>query len=259
MIVKKLSGITSSKRTLGHFTEVGGAGMRALWGKREVKLGSARWVGGTAVHEEKNNTSRVYVAIEGDIRGFFTIKSKYRPELAETIAALQKTGFETYLLSGDKPTDKAFLTPVFKKETNILFEQKPEEKLHFIENLQTKSNRNVLMVGDGLNDAGALRQSNVGLAVSDDINNFSPSCDAIVEGSQLAQLPAYINLAKSGQRIIKISFAISLFYNAAGLAFAISGNLSPVIAAILMPVSSITIVAFTTLATSLAAKRWIKN
>jgi Cu+-exporting ATPase len=115
------------------------------------------------------------------------------------------------------------------------------------------------MVGDGLNDAGALRQSDVGLAVSDDINNFSPSCDAIIEGSQLSILPGYIRLARSGQRIIRQSFAISLIYNIGGLAFAVSGSLSPVMAAILMPVSSITIVAFTTLASKVAASDLIKN
>ena len=151
------------------------------------------------------------------------------------------------------------LTPVFGNESNLLFEQTPEDKLRFIQKLQTGRLRNVLMVGDGLNDAGALRQSDVGLAISDNINNFSPSCDAIVEGSQLSKLPAYINLAKSGQRIIKISFAISLIYNLAGLSFAIAGKLSPVIAAILMPLSLITIVAFTTVASNIAARRLIKN
>ncbi|HEV7380937.1 MAG TPA: HAD-IC family P-type ATPase, partial [Dyadobacter sp.] len=177
----------------------------------------------------------------------------------ETIAELQREGYRTYLLSGDKPTDKALLTPIFGDSSSLLFSQTPEEKLRFIENLQTAEGRNVLMVGDGLNDAGALRQSNVGLAVSDDINNFSPSCDAIVEGNELTKLPAYMRLARSGQKIIKWSFGISLFYNITGLAFAITGNLSPVIAAILMPVSSITIVAFTTIASNMAARKWVKN
>ncbi|MCE7040825.1 heavy metal translocating P-type ATPase metal-binding domain-containing protein [Dyadobacter sp. CY312] len=259
MIVKKLADTTASKRSLGNYTETGGAGISAYWGKKEVRLGSSKWVGATVSTEEKSDASHVYFSVENEVYGYFTVKSKYRPELAETIKALQKNGYHTYLLSGDKPTDKALLTPVFGDGSSLLFEQKPEEKLRFIENLQQTEYRNVLMVGDGLNDAGALRQSNVGLAVSDDINNFSPSCDAIVEGNQLAKLPAYMKLAKSGQQIIKLSFGISLFYNIAGLAFAVTGNLSPVIAAILMPVSSITIVAFTTLASNLAARKWIKN
>jgi Cu+-exporting ATPase len=259
MIVKKLANTTASKRRLGSYTETGGAGISAYWGKKEVKLGSARWVGATIPTEEKSDASHVYLSVDNEVYGYFTVKSKYRPELAETITALKQSGYHTYLLSGDKPTDKALLTPVFGDTSSLLFEQKPNEKLQFIENLQQTQNRNVLMVGDGLNDAGALRQSNVGLAVSDDINNFSPSCDAIVEGNQLARLPAYMKLAKSGQQIIKLSFGISLFYNITGLAFAITGQLSPVIAAILMPVSSITIVTFTTIASNMAARKWIKN
>lgn len=259
MLVKKLENVTGSRRVLTHFEETGGAGIKALWGKTEVKLGSSKWVENTDPTEQTDNSSHVYVSFDQQIKGYFTLKSKYRPELAKTVNILQKEGFETYLLSGDKQTDRAILSPIFGKDSNLLFEQKPEEKLRFIENLQKNEGRNVLMIGDGLNDAGALRQSNVGLAVSDDINNFSPACDAIVEGNQLEKLPSFINLAKSGQCIIKISFAISLLYNVFGLSFAIAGKLSPVIAAILMPVSSITIVLFTTLATNISAKKWMKS
>lgn len=258
MLVKKLKNITASGRILMRFEEAGGAGIKAFWGKTEVKLGSSTWVKNTDLTEKTDNASHVYVSIDNKIKGYFTLKSKYRPQLAKTVSTLQSANFETYLLSGDKQTDRSILSPIFGNDSNLLFEQKPEEKLDFIHILQ-KNGRNVLMIGDGLNDAGALRQSNVGLAVSDDINNFSPACDAIVEGNQLEKLPSFINLAKSGQQIIKISFAISLLYNVFGLSFAIAGKLSPVIAAILMPVSSITIVLFTTVATNLSARKWMKS
>ncbi|MCF0058013.1 heavy metal translocating P-type ATPase metal-binding domain-containing protein [Dyadobacter sp. CY356] len=259
MLVKKLDNITASRRMLIQFEETGGAGIKAFWGNQEVKLGSSKWVEQVEPTEKVQDGSQIYISIDRKIKGYFTLKSKYRPELAKTVSVLQEEGFETYLLSGDKQTDRSILLPIFKKDTNLLFEQKPEDKLHFIEYLQKKEQRNVLMIGDGLNDAGALRQSNVGLAVSDDINNFSPACDAIVEGNQLGKLPSFINLAKLGQRIIKISFAISLLYNVFGLSFAVAGKLSPLIAAILMPVSSITIVLFTTIATNISAAKWMKN
>jgi len=259
MLVRHLKDFTTSKRILSGFTESEGAGIKAFWGKREVKLGSLKWVGSSSLIDNHDNASHIYVSIDGKTKGFFTLKSKYRPELAETVKTLQTSGFQTYLLSGDKPTDRTFLAPIFGDQSNLLFEQKPEEKLSFISGLQHREKRNVLMIGDGLNDAGALRQSDVGVAVSDDINNFSPACDAIVEGEQLVRLPAFINLAKAGQRIIKLSFSLSLFYNMLGLSFAVSGKLSPVIAAILMPVSSITIVLFTTIASNLAARKWLKK
>lgn len=258
MLVKNLEHVTASKRALTDFEETGGAGMSAIWGKQPIKLGSAKWVGYKNALPDQDNASHVYISIDQIVKGYFTVKSKYRPEMGETVRELQKEGFDTYLLSGDKPTDQSFLSPIFGNSSHVLFEQKPDEKLSFIAKLQ-KAGKNVLMIGDGLNDAGALKQSNVGLAVSDDINNFSPACDAIVEGRQLEKLPSFIKLAQSGQKIIKISFAISLLYNMIGLSFAMAGKLSPVIAAILMPVSSITIVLFTTVATNLAARKYLKS
>lgn len=258
LLAKHLADVPASRRVLSSFSETSGNGMVAQWGARTVRVGSASWVGLQADQNPAQESSRVYVAIDDTVKGYFTIRSKYRPELAETLSALRQAGIRTYLLSGDRPTDRAHLAPLFGEDAVLLFNQKPEQKLDFVRALQ-KQGRHVLMVGDGLNDAGALRQSDVGLAVSDDINNFSPSCDAIVEGNQLRLLPGYMALARSGQRIIRQSFAISLIYNILGLSFAITGHLSPVIAAILMPVSSITIVAFTTLASNAAARRALKN
>lgn len=257
LIAAHLGHVPVSRRTLTGFSETSGKGMLAYWGNREIRVGSAEWVGDVPA-DQPVQSSQVFVAMDGIIKGHFTVRSKYRPELPETLTALRAAGIQTFLLSGDKPTDQEMLTPLFGSESLLLFNQKPQQKLDFVQKLQQQGRR-VLMVGDGLNDAGALRQSEVGLAVSNDINNFSPSCDAIVEGSQLGKLPGYMHLARSGQRIIRQSFAISLIYNIAGLSFAVAGKLSPVIAAILMPLSSITIVAFTTAASNLAARRWLKS
>jgi Cu+-exporting ATPase len=259
MIVKALQHKRSAKRAITGFTETSGSGISATWGHQQVRLGSASWVGLQSDFEKSEHGSRVYLAINEDVAGYFSVRSQYRPELPETITSLQTEGFETYLLSGDKPTDRSFLLPVFGDETHLMFDQKPDDKLKFIAGLQKNQMRNVLMVGDGLNDSGALQQSNVGVVVSDDINNFSPACDAIIEGNQLSRLPAYIKLAKAGQTIIKASFTVSLLYNLLGLSYAMAGNLSPVIAAILMPVSSITIVLFTTAATNWGARKFLKN
>jgi Cu+-exporting ATPase len=138
----------------------------------------------------------------------------------------------------------------------MLFNQKPEDKLNFIRQLQDQG-KNVTMIGDGLNDAGALQQSNTGIAVSDDLNNFSPACDAILDGKLLPRLSTLISFCRDSKRVIAWSFALSLIYNAVGLYFAVMGELQPVIAAILMPTASISIVSFATLTSSLAA--WKKG
>ncbi len=111
------------------------------------------------------------------------------------------------------------------------------------------------MVGDGLNDAGALAQSNVGITISENINVFSPACDGILDASKFQQLYAYILASKKAMKIIKLSFILSLLYNIVGLYFAVTGQLQPVIAAILMPLSSISVVAFTTVMTNLIGRK----
>ncbi|TDB61113.1 heavy metal translocating P-type ATPase [Arundinibacter roseus] len=261
LIVKSLAESSTSRKAFTQFEEQEGAGLRAVWGRQVVRMGSKAWVmegGAVPVEELEPGTRnpRVYVAFNGESRGYFDVKPRYRPGLTDSVKTLQKEGFGTYLLSGDQPTDQVFLGSVFGTADQLLFQRKPEQKLAFVDDLQQK-HKTVLMVGDGLNDAGALQQSDVGLAVSDDINTFSPACDAILQGEKLPLLPNYIRLAQAGQRIIKSSFALSLLYNLVGISFAITGQLSPVVAAILMPISSISIVLFTTLTTNQAAKKWM--
>ena len=139
-------------------------------------------------------------------------------------------------------------------ESRIRFKQSSTEKLDFIKLVQS-FDKNTLMVGDGLNDAGALAQSNVGVAVTEDISNFSPACDAILDASEINKLSLFLKFSKHSITIIILSFIISFVYNVVGLGFAIQGALTPIVAAILMPISSISVVIFATLTTNFLAKR----
>ena len=139
----------------------------------------------------------------------------------------------------------------------MFFNQKPGDKADIIQKLQ-KQGETILMTGDGLNDAGALMQSDVALTIADKVYHFAPASDAVLEAGKFQQLARFIRFTKTSLNIVKISFTISFFYNIIGIGFAISGNLSPIVAAILMPISSVSVVAFATFATRLSGKIKLK-
>ena len=140
------------------------------------------------------------------------------------------------------------------KGTELIFNQKPEQKLEFIKKLQEEG-KNVMMVGDGLNDAGALAQSNIGVSISENVNVFSPACDAILDASEFQKLNFFLKLSNKAIITIKLSFGLSILYNIVGLSFAITGNLSPLVAAIIMPLSTITIISFVTIMSNYYARK----
>jgi P-type Cu+ transporter len=196
--------------------------------------------------------------------GRFTVSNQYRDGIQELADHLKKEKFDLYVLSGDNDSEKEKLKKIFNKNTQLRFNQSPQQKLDFIKSLQNSSisplgvrGKNVLMIGDGLNDAGALMQSNVGIAVSDNTSQFSPACDAILDGTNVKLLDKFIAFARSGKSIVTVSFILSILYNIVGLSFAVRGMLSPMVAAILMPASSISIVLLVTALSSVSAR--IKN
>ncbi|MEI7662770.1 MAG: HAD-IC family P-type ATPase, partial [Bacteroidota bacterium] len=157
------------------------------------------------------------------------------------------------LLSGDNDAELPNLLSFFPSGNHLHFNQSPMEKLEYIRRLKASGKR-VLMIGDGLNDAGALRESDCGISIADDIYHFSPACDAILESAQFQNLPGFLSFSRTAMRIVFVSIALSFLYNVAGLSFAITGNLSPVVSAILMPLSSVSIVTFVTVSVSLSAR-----
>jgi P-type Cu+ transporter len=229
------------------FAELPGQGITATMNEKRIKLGSAMFVNspspatGTGVH----------VSIDNKQKGSFTIDVTYRKGVRRAIKILQNN-YKIYLLSGDNNSERGHLRDVFHR-SNMYFNQLPQDKLNFIQKLQRKG-RKVIMIGDGLNDAGALKQSDAGIAVTENTGQFSPACDAILASEKLNNLHKLISYARSGKTIVTISFIISILYNFVGLSFAVRGALSPLIAAILMPISSITIVLFVTAASSIQAK-----
>lgn len=236
--------------TLDQFEEHLGKGIEATHKENKIKIGSAGFVGSsdtsvlnTTVHISSNNT----------YKGKFTFYNSYRKGLSKLFNKLKRQ-FDLVILSGDNEGELENLKKMLPSKTKMLFNQKPEDKLEYIKYHQSEGAK-VLMIGDGLNDAGALAQSNVGIAISENVNVFSPACDAILDASQFNKLNSFINASKSAINIVKWSFALSFIYNVIGLYFAVTGQLAPVIAAILMPLSSISVVVFTTFATNFIGRR----
>ena len=232
------------------YIELAGRGIIASIGSHHLKIGNSSLVFGHDI--ESPHITAIYIAIDGINPGYVTIKHHYRNGM-DNVAGLNPV-YDMYLLSGDQDHEKKDLLQFFKNPGRLLFNQSPQGKLDFIQSLQ-EGGKKVMMIGDGLNDSGALKQSDLGIAVTDNVNNFSPGSDAIMDGRSFNKLPSFLRFSKDAVNIIHLSFAISLTYNLIGLSYAVSGRLSPLIAAILMPLSTVTIISFTTLATHFAAKK----
>ncbi|ELR70775.1 Type cbb3 cytochrome oxidase biogenesis protein CcoI [Fulvivirga imtechensis AK7] len=230
------------------FSEVPGNGLCGRVDGHVLRLGKAEFTG--ANHEGK--AGRVYLSIDGQQRGYFETNNRYREGLKALVDQL--TGYKLAVLSGDNDHERAYLQTIFPRGTEMYFRQQPQDKLNHIKELQQRGHK-VMMLGDGLNDAGALKQSNVGIAVSEDASSFSPACDGILEGNQLKHLAKYMDYARYGRKIVIASFIISFLYNVVGLSFAVAGALTPIFAAILMPLSSISVVGFTTLTSNFFARK----
>lgn len=237
------------------FKEIPSMGITGIVEGIKVNLGSSKFV--TGKDDTNLDSTNVYVFIGDNLPGYFRIQNSYRKGLKDVIKQLRKQ-YSLYLLSGDNEAERSNLAPLFGSDNNLKFNQSPSDKMDFIKQLKIQK-KNVLMIGDGLNDAGALMESDVGLTIADDIYSFSPACDGIIESGRFKQLSSFIKFSKTSILIVILSFIISFIYNFIGLYFAVQGNLSPLIAAILMPISSVSVVAFATFSINYLAKRQITN
>lgn len=235
---------------ISNYKEIPGKGIRGLINSQMVYAGNQSVL---PFEIKPDQVSGVHIVIDSTYKGSFVVTQQWRSNLSKLMAKLEKH-FSLKVLSGDTNKDEMVLQSFFSPSTLIKFEQSPQQKLTAILQQQEKGEK-VMMLGDGLNDAGALKQSDFGIAITDNINNFTPGCDAILKGSSLGFLPNFYQLSKDGLKIIKISFAIAIAYNCVGLYYAVQGTLYPLVAAVLMPLSTITIISFTTIATRFFARK----
>ncbi|PKP52703.1 MAG: heavy metal translocating P-type ATPase [Bacteroidetes bacterium HGW-Bacteroidetes-1] len=233
------------------YEEIPGMGITGTIDGIRLNIGSEFFVTGSSANDTMTE-SRVYISIGAEIKGYFRFLNSYRDGLVNVIEKL-KQRYDLHLISGDNDAEKDVLKSFFGTQSKILFNQSPVDKKNYILNLK-KQGKKVLMIGDGLNDAGALAESDSGISIAEDVFSFSPACDAILESGKFYLLDSFIGFTHSSFKVIRLSFLISFVYNVIGLSFAVTGNLSPLIAAILMPLSSVSVVVFATFSIAFLAR-----
>lgn len=244
--------VTDEYFPVENFQEISGKGYEASVRGNVYKIGSAAYNG----QKSRNLETAVYISRNGEFLGRFIFKNEYRENLKNLFKKL--SSYQVFILSGDNSSEEHQLKELIPNYKAMAFNQYPEDKLNYIQDLQSQNLR-VAMIGDGLNDAGALKQSNVGIAIADDSNSFTPSSDVIMNGEKVVTLDRYLNVCKGSIKIVKMTFIISFLYNIVGLSYAVTGHMHPLFAALIMPASSITVVSFTTFSTWILGRKYFKN
>jgi Cu+-exporting ATPase len=252
--------------------EIAGQGISGVTAdSRPVRLGAASFAGssaGSVGRESERQTdalagprsgnpeapeTRVHLALDGEPAGYFTFRNVYRPALASVLGSLGRR-YRLAVLSGDTDAERLRLQALFGEDAELRFWQSPGDKLAYIAAERAKG-RTVVMVGDGLNDAGALRAADAGIALTDRLTNFSPACDAILDAGEFGRLATFLSFSRACLRVVLVTFGLSFCYNGFGLALAVQGRFTPIVSAVLMPISSLSVMVVATLLVRWAAKR----
>lgn len=228
--------------------EVPGLGLRGSNNDMEIKIGAQEWIAessrglsGDGYMDRDVEGSKVHLSLNGRYKGYFRLQTAYREGLRELTQEL-KTRYRLIVLSGDHELEKPRLTAIMGEGIPMRFRQTPQDKSHYLESLR-RNGAHVMMIGDGLNDIAALKESDFGVAITDQTGAFTPASDAILDARALSNLPAFLALSRKAVKTVYIGFGLSALYNSVGIGLAVAGLISPLLSAILMPLSSVSVVA----------------
>lgn len=229
-----------------------GLGLEGWIHDKYYKIGSDKYCS-----QSETPATKINIIIDNVYKGKLHFRNVYRNGIARLIENL-KSKMAFSVISGDNASEQENLTKVMPLDSEIKFNQTPHDKLSYIQNLRSKGDK-VLMVGDGLNDAGAFQVSDVAIALTEKNNYFNPASDIIMSADNLSHLDKLLSFVQKNKTVTMVIFLYSILYNIVGLYFALRGELSPVIAAILMPISSITIVLSVQIMTEYYHRKILKN
>jgi Cu+-exporting ATPase len=217
-----------------------------------VRLGSLRWLKETGVDfgaGEKfiaewsgQGATIVGLAVDQSLAGLFAIKDTVKPGARDVVEKLHRQNLKTFLLTGDNAlTATSIAAQLNITAENVFAEVRPEQKADFVKKLQAQGER-VAFVGDGINDAPALEQADLGIAVSRASDLAREAADIILLKSEIEAVPEALGLARATLRTIKQNLFWAFFYNALGVPLAALGFISPILCAAAMGVSDLIVI-----------------
>lgn len=217
-----------------------GQGLEASFGGETVRLGSRSWVAhndGAAVPDHPG--PEIWLRRGGEPLVRFRFSDRLRPDAGETVATLRRQGLAIELLSGDRPrvveaAAAALGIGRWSARTS------PANKIARLDALH-EDGAKTLMVGDGLNDAPALRSAQVSMSPSSAADISQIAADFVFQGRHLRPVVEALHVARASRRLVSENFALTLAYNAIAVPLAVAGYVTPLIAAIAMSASSLTV------------------
>ncbi|WP_323005107.1 heavy metal translocating P-type ATPase [Pseudorhodobacter sp.] len=219
--------------TVTDLREVPGYGIEARYNGQTVRLGRAEWVGATPAAE-----TATYLSVAGQTHAIL-FADKLRPGAEIAVAALKAAGLRLTLLSGDAEAPVANLAARLGI-TDFAAGKLPAEKLAYVKSLQDQGYK-VLMVGDGLNDTAALAQAHVSISPASALDAARTASDIVLLGQDMAPVADALRIARQSTRRIRENFALSAGYNVVAVPLALMGLATPLMAALAMSLSSITV------------------
>ncbi len=235
---------------LKSFRAMRGKGVSATIGRKKVLVGNRLFMKEAGVDSaqvedrlkgfEDEGKTAVLVAVDGKLAGVCAVADVLKEDSAEAIAELRKLGYEAVMLTGDNPrTAEAIAKKV--GINRVLAEVLPDQKVEEIRRLQGQVGM-VAMVGDGINDAPALTQANIGIAIGTGTDIAIEAGDVILVRGDLSSVVSAIKLSKATFRKIRQNLFWAFIYNMVAIPVAIFGLLHPVIAEAAMASSSVSVV-----------------